>query len=266
MATTHTGTSSAPKRRSPVFAGKAAVPSLVAALLAAACTGGAAGNGAGASGDGVAEPEGAPTEFRSFAMRGAERARTELEMRSGVLVVSGGAPAGKVAEATFRFDEPASKPEISLDRDGGEAVLAMRQPEGAEAEGRYDWRVSLGEEVPNDLVVRGEQIDADLGLSGVPLSNLDARTEVGTLDVDLTGKRAEDLDARIAGEAMDVTLRLPEDVRARVEVPGRNVEVDPGDLREEGGAYVNGAHGGTGAEVRVSVELEAGSVTVETPE
>jgi hypothetical protein len=171
--------------------------------------------------------------------------------------VSGGAE--KLLEADFNYNVARLKPEVAY----ADGKLAIRQPdiEGLPVlqnitDFRNEWGLRLSDKVPMDLSVIVGGGSSDLQLSGLPLTRLDINQGAGISTVDLSGGWARDLDVTIETGAADITVRLPKNIGARVEVDAGPATIEATGLRRDGNVYTNDAYGVS--EVTLDVEMEAG--------
>lgn len=91
---------------------------------------------------------------RSVDLGGAESVQVRLEMGAGDLTVNGGA--GRLAEATFRYSDPANRPVVDYSVDGAQGNLVVRQDNVLRTlnmNERNEWRINLSEEVPLEMDV-----------------------------------------------------------------------------------------------------------------
>ena len=88
---------------------------------------------------------------------------------------------------------------------------------------------------------------------------------VGNLILDFTGPWADSASVRVTAGVGAITLRFPRDVGVRVAVEGglSNIQTR-GDWHLSEGAYLNGAYGGAGATLQVTLTAGVGSVTLES--
>jgi hypothetical protein len=197
------------------------------------------------------------TESQSVELGDANSVRVEINFGAGDLQVSGGAE--KLLEADFNYNVARLKPEVEY----ADGKLAIRQPdiEGLPVlqnitDFRNEWGLRLSDKVPMDLSVIVGGGSSDLQLSGLPLTRLDINQGAGISTVDLSGDWVRDLDVTIETGAADITVRLPKDVGARVEVEAGPTTIEATGLRQDGNVYTNDAYGVS--EVTLDVEMEAG--------
>ena len=197
------------------------------------------------------------SESQSVELGDAKSVRVKIDMGAGDLQVTGGA--GKLLEADFSYNVAAIKPDVRYA--GG--TLVVRQPEVNGLPGlrniesfRNEWNLRLNDEAPMDLSVDLGAGAGDLRLAGLSLTGLDIGLGAGEYTIDLSGDWARDLDITIDSGAADISLRLPRDVGARVEVAEGPHMIDATGLTNDGGVYTNAAYGVS--DVTLDVHMEAG--------
>jgi hypothetical protein len=75
-----------------------------------------------------------------------------------------------------------------------------------------------------------------------------------------------DLDVAIDTGAADVTVRLPRDVGARVEIESGPHTIEATDLTKDGNVYTNTAYGASPVTLQVSLESGIGRINLEVEE
>lgn len=207
------------------------------------------------------------TESRTVELGDAESVVVEINFGAGDLEVTGGAQ--KLLEADFTYNVAKLKPEVEYSN----GKLAVRQPDGIGlpvlqniTDFRNEWGLRLSDMVPMDLsVIIGSGL-SDLQLSGLPLTRLEVDLGAGISTVDLTGDWARSLDVTIATGAADITVRLPREVGARVQVEsGPHLVVTSG-LTKTGNVYTNEAYGVSGVTLQVNVSSGIGQINLEVDE
>ena len=205
------------------------------------------------------------TEAESVALEGAESVEIDILMGAGELSLVGGADALMDAEFTYNVAE--WQPEIEYQVTGGEGRLEVRQPEvasiGSLESYRYEWDLSLNDQVPMDLHVALGAGQGTLEVGDLALTRLAVEVGAGQGTLDLTGDRTSDLDVSVEAGVGDLTVRLPREVGVRVEVDGGLGQVTADELRVEDGAYVNDAYGESEATITVDIAGGVGQVKLE---
>ncbi|MGH3924812.1 MAG: toast rack family protein [Pseudonocardiaceae bacterium] len=219
--------------------------------------------------DGIDEPRARvgelQTESRSVERQGADSMVANVAMGAGQLRISGGAQS--LLDARFVYNVPDWRPIVEYNVNGGEGNLIVRQPDTDRVPPRtnirYEWDLRLRNDVPTDLAVDLGAGQSNLDLRGIDLAKLDLETGAGQAMVDLTGDWRRDVTATIDAGVGQLTLRLPENVGARVEVDRGIGVVDAEGLRRDGDAYVNDAFGETAVTMRVMVNAGIGKIDLE---
>jgi len=207
------------------------------------------------------------TESKSVELGDAKSVRVEINFGAGDLELFGGAD--KLLEADFDYNVAALKPEVKY-TDG---TLVVRQPEtnGMPAllgitDFRNDWTINLEDSVPMDLSVDVGGGSGDLLLAGLSLTSLDITLGAGIYTIDLTGDWAKNLDVTIDAGAADVTLRLPKDVGARVNVEEGPHTIEATGLTKDGAIYTNAAYGVSDVTIKVDLEVGIGTINLQVIE
>jgi len=207
------------------------------------------------------------TESQSVELGDAKSVRVEINFGAGDLELFGGAD--KLLEADFDYNVAALKPEVKY-TDG---TLVVRQPEtnGMPAllgitDFRNNWTINLEDSVPMDLSVDVGGGSGDLLLAGLSLTSLDITLGAGIFTIDLTGDWAKNLDVTIDAGAADVTLRLPKDVGARVNVEEGPHTIEATGLTKDGAIYTNAAYGVSDVTIKVDLEVGIGTINLQVIE
>ena len=207
------------------------------------------------------------TESQSVELGDAKSVRVEINFGAGDLELFGGAD--KLLEADFDYNVAALKPEVKY-TDG---TLVVRQPEtnGMPAllgitDFRNNWTINLEDSVPMDLSVDVGGGSGDLLLAGLSLTSLDITLGAGIFTIDLTGDWAKNLDVTIDAGAADVTLRLPKDVGARVNVEEGPHTIEATGLTKDGAIYTNAAYGVSDVTMKVDLEVGIGTINLQAIE
>lgn len=198
-------------------------------------------------------------EASKVVANGASSLQVNLEMMAGVLNLSNGT-AG-VMEASFTYDDADWKPPVvdySVDA-SGKGNLAVEQKATGRAsmrQGRCEWEVRLGEDLPTDLNIRFGAGKADLKLAGLNLSRLRVESGVGELNMDLGGDWRRSMEASIKAGIGDTTLRLPQNSGVRVQSTVGFGSIKPHSLSWDGEAFKNELYGQS--EVNLDITIDGG--------
>jgi len=201
------------------------------------------------------------SESQSVELGDASSVRVKVLFGAGDLELSGGAD--ELLDADFTYNVAELKPEVSYKN----GTLVIREPETKRvfrplpdlrgiSDFRNEWGLHLNNQVPMDLSVEMGAGNSDLQLSGLSLTGLDVSLGAGTYTVDLSGDWARDLDVTIVAGAANVSVRLPNEVGARVKVESGPHTIETSGLAKDGDVYTNTAYGAT--DVTLQVDLEAG--------
>jgi hypothetical protein len=130
------------------------------------------------------------TERRSVDLEGAESVRTDLSMSTGDILVGGGAE--DLMDATFTYNVPHWKPEISYRGLAGQKELKVQQPDvpvPAIGNVQNDWEVLLNDDVPMYLSVSNGSADRQIDLGSLSLKSLFLEYSSGDVVADLGGEK-----------------------------------------------------------------------------
>jgi hypothetical protein len=197
------------------------------------------------------------TVSQSVELGDAKSVRVAINVGAGDLKVTGGTE--KLLEADFTYNVAKLKPDLEY-TDG---MLVVRQPKvnglpvlRGITDYRNEWGLRLYDQVPMDLSVDVGGGVSDLQLAGLSLTRLDVVLGAGKSTIDLSRDWARDLDVTIDAGAADVSVRLPRNVGARVEVNAGASMIDASGLTQDGDVYTSAAYGVS--EVTLQVRIKAG--------
>ena len=131
---------------------------------------------------------------------------------------------------------------------------------------RNNWTINLEDSVPMDLSVDVGGGSGDLLLAGLSLTSLDITLGAGIYTIDLTGDWTKNLDVTIDAGAADVTLRLPKDVGARVNVEEGPHTIEATGLTKDGAIYTNAAYGVSDVTIKVDLGVGIGTINLQVIE
>jgi hypothetical protein len=206
------------------------------------------------------------TENQRVEAGGASSLSARIHMTEGILGVQGGA--SDAMNASFIYDNADWKPPVviyAVDPTGLGNLVVEQQSTGRPAmhQGRCEWDIRLGRELPLDLNVKVGAGKADLKLGGLSLSKLHIESGVGALTVDFSGEWLRSLEAFIKTGIGDTVLRLPRDVGVRIHSAVSMGSAHPQGLTWDGEAHVNAAFGKSPVTLDIYVESGIGKVTYE---
>jgi hypothetical protein len=207
------------------------------------------------------------TESQSVELGNAESVRVEIDFGAGDLELTGGGQ--KLLEADFTYNVARLKPEVQY-TDG---TLVLHQPEvkGLPVlrdldDFRNEWDLHLYDEVPMELSLNVGAGTSDLQLAGLSLTRLDVSLGAGESTVDLSGDWVRDLDVTIHAGVGDISVRLPRNVGARVEVESGPHTIEAPGLTQDGNVYTNAAYGVSEVTLHVNMEAGLGRINLEVEE
>lgn len=231
---------------------------IIAILLLASALGACQGN------QGTGEVQ---TEDEVVQLQGADIVDAQITIGAGNLTVNGGAE--DLMDATFTYNLPASKPEVSYNvnqaGDTNTGELAVKQPAELNLNGltnyRYEWDLKFDSTVPMNMEIKLGAGEANLNLGELNLTGLNVTVGAGTATVDLSGDYQSDLQAEIRGGVGNLSLILPVSTGVQVKVDGGLGNVVATGLRKDGDYFVNDAYGST--ENTLSVHIQGGVGEIE---
>jgi len=208
------------------------------------------------------------TESQSVELGGAESVRVEINMGAGELDVAGGAD--KLLEADFTYNVAEWEPEVKYS--GGTLIVQHPDVETRVTslwdldDYRYEWDLSLNDDVPMDLSIALGAGKIDLQLAGLSLTGLDINVGAAEATIDLTGDWARDLDVTVKAGVGRATLRLPRRVGVRVTVETGIGDVDAPGLKRDGDVYTNDAYGESAVTLSIDIKAGVGKINLELGE
>jgi len=128
--------------------------------------------------------------------------------------------------------------------------------------------LNVGNQTLDRLNVEAGVGDVDVNVAGGKIGRLDYSSGAGSTRIDLRGAWEDDLVATIEGGLGDLTVIVPRDTGARIDVDLGIGDVNADGFRIDSGAYVNDAYYDDGDVVSLSINVQggAGSVTLEMGE
>ena len=168
------------------------------------------------------------TERRTVELEGAESVRTDLSMKTGDILVAGGAE--NLMDATFTSNVPQWKPEVSYRGLALNKELTVEQPDvpgPTFGNVQNDWEILLNDEVPMDLSVSDSSGDGNLDLGSLSLKNLFLEFSSGDVAADLGGEKPLLKEVTIDSNSGDVGVDMTGDYSSPM---GLEVDMSSGDL------------------------------------
>ena len=207
------------------------------------------------------------TESQSVELGDAKSVGVKILFAAGNLQLSGGAE--ELLQADFTYNVAELKPEVAYKN----GTLVIRGPETKRvfnpipdfrgiSDFRNEWGLRLNNQVPMDLSVEMGAGNSDLQLSGLSLNGLDVSLGAGTYSIDLSGDWARDLDVTIDAGLANVSVRLPNEVGARVKVESGLYTIETSGLAKDGDVYTNAAYGASDVTLRVDVQGGLGQINL----
>jgi hypothetical protein len=177
---------------------------------------------------GCARADEVKTERRSVELEGAESVRTDLSMSTGDILVEGGAE--NLMDATFTYNVPQWKPEVSYSGLALQKELMVEQPDvpgPTFGNVQNDWEVLLNDDVPMNLSVSDSSGDGNLDLESFSLKNLFLEFSSGDVAAELGGEKPLLEEVTIDSSSGDVGVEMTGDYGSPM---GLEVDMSSGDL------------------------------------
>jgi hypothetical protein len=206
------------------------------------------------------------TEASHIEAGGASSLRASFAMAAGILRVSGGA--ADLMEADFTYDDATWKPPIvenDLDATGRATLAVAQKATGRPAmrQGRCEWSVRLGMDLPTELNIKFGAGKADLKLGGLNLTELKVESGVGELALDLSGEWERSLAATVKAGIGDTSIKLPHKVGVRVQSTVGFRSLHSRSLTRDGDAYTNDLFGESPVTLDIRIQGGMGKINLE---
>ncbi len=216
----------------------------------------------------VSGPIGSVTTESSSIDRGnAKTVSVDITMGAGTLEVAGGA--NQLLDATFAYNIPAWKPEVTYDVSGDHGTLTIKQPSSQNVpvgDVKYDWNLKLNNGVPIDMHVTLGAGSSTLSLQDLSLQSLDMEMGAGESTLGLDGRWENDVTVNVRGGVGKLTVLLPRQTGVQVEVNGGIGRINADGLKQSGNVYTNEAYGQAAVSLRVTVQAGVGEIDLQQGE
>jgi hypothetical protein len=210
------------------------------------------------------------TENQAVQLKGADNVDAEITIGAGNLTVTGGA--NDLMDATFKYNIPASKPEVSYEvnqaGNTNTGNLKVKQPAELNLDPnltnyRYIWDLKFNNETPIGMEIKLGAGDANMKLGELDLTGLNIAIGAGKATINLSGDYQRNLQAEIRGGVGNLTLILPESTGVQVKVDGVLGNVVAIGLKKSGDYFVNDAYGSKENTLMVHVQGGAGEINMQ---
>ncbi|MDD1685339.1 MAG: toast rack family protein [Methanoregula sp.] len=161
----------------------------------------------------------------SFLPDGASSGEIRILLGAGDLTLRGGAPGGRLMEATVYSKRPEMQPDYTESMNNSVKTVAMTETghrkkdwvvANAPESWANTWDVRLGDEIPVAVTVNVGAGDCELLLGDSNLTSLTVNTGAGDTTIDLAGYHGGWFDAFIYHGVGDLTLRIPPGSNTRI--------------------------------------------------
>jgi hypothetical protein len=203
-------------------------------------------------------------ESKAVELQGAKAVSASVDLPSGTLDVSGGAP--RLLDANLKYRQRDGVPQINYSVANGQGTLEVTQDSPSHthlAGSGNDWQLRFADGVPLSLDINIGAGKGQVDLRGLDVNDLDIKVGAGQLELNLTGPRKSDLHVDIQAGVGSGVIRLPKELGVRVHASGGVGSVSANGMHEEGDDYVNGMLGKTPATIYVTINGGVGHITLE---
>ncbi len=203
------------------------------------------------------------SENISVPLGDAKSVNAQVVMGVGKLNLEGGSE--DLMDANFIYNLASWKPEVSYTITDGVGALRVSQPSGGSKsfskDVRYEWNISLNNDVPINLRTLLGAGDGNLRLGGMSLTGLEVQSGAGNVTLDLSGVLKRDLNASIEAGIGDLTIIVPQYTGTMINASQGigSIEVGSG-LKSLDGVYINDAYGKTAITLRINVRSGIGKI------
>jgi hypothetical protein len=154
----------------------------------------------------------------AFSLDRASYGDVRILLGAGDLTLQGGAPAGRLMEATVYSKRPELQPDYTEIMNSSVKTVTMTET-GHKKKDWFainspdswanTWDIRIGEEVPVAVSVNAGAGDCELVLGAINLTSLTVNTGAGDTTIDLAGYHGGRFDSVINHGVGDLTLRIP---------------------------------------------------------
>jgi hypothetical protein len=203
------------------------------------------------------------SENISVPLGDAKSVNAQVMMGVGKLNLTGGA--NDLMNAGFVYNLASWKPEVSYTITNGTGALKVSQPSSGSksfSKGvRYEWNISLNNDVPIDLRTLLGAGDGNLRLGGMSLTGLTVQSGAGNVTLDLSGVWNRDLNASVDAGIGDLIIIVPQYTGTMINASQGigSIEIGSG-LKSQDGVYINDAYGKTAVTLRINVRSGIGKI------
>lgn len=161
----------------------------------------------------------------SFLPEGASSGDIRILLGAGDLTLQGGAPYGRLMEATVYSKRPEMQPDYAENLNNSLKTVTMTETGHKKKDWvvasspdswANTWNVRLGDDIPVAVTVNVGAGDCDLLLKNSNLTSLTVNIGAGDTTVDLTGYHGGRFDSVIHNGVGDLTLRIPRGSNTRI--------------------------------------------------
>lgn len=197
----------------------------------------------------------------TIAFDGTEHLAAQLIMDAGAVTVKGGT--GALVEADFAYSVEDWKPDVRYTALDSTGTLILEQGSGTApflARPQNEWVVKFAENVTLDLNITLGAGSGNFDLGDLAITSFSLDMGAGAVAIDFDGMHSGNVSANIEGGAGSLTITIPDDVGARIEIEKTIGIVDADDFNKQGVAYTNNAYGTTDGSLHIYVKNAVGTI------
>ncbi len=201
-------------------------------------------------------------EMFTIDLQGATEGEIEIDHGAGQILVTGGAPEGKVMEATagtaMDYKSHLSGSTLKVDVSAGPSGLPFMGPDGGA------WQFRLTERIPLSLEVNAGASSMDFDLTDLQVRLFKLETGASSTRLKLPAHAGQTV-VEIEGGAASYHITVPQGVAARVSMEGGLSSLDIDERRfprQAGGYYQSPDYDSAANRAEIRIEGGASSITV----
>jgi hypothetical protein len=187
----------------------------------------------------------------------------ELVIREGESPLMSGIFTSRTGTATS--SDQKWQPEIHYTPSGSQGILTVHQPKPSGGDTNIlhnSWDITLGREIPMDLMVVLGAGESVLEVGALNLSSLEVETGAGRTVVDLV-RTKRDLDVTINGGVGEIILRIPRDIGVKIDAKEGTGKLNAAGLVRNDYTYTNALFEQSESTIRIAIDQAIGEITVE---
>lgn len=209
------------------------------------------------------------SEEASIPLEGAGEVKLRVKHGAGQFRLSDGAAPDQALSGTFggglekAVNRQGSRLDITLQPAPG-AFLDFLFPWTWTTGGGFDWALKINEEIPLSFKLEAGAGGATLDFSQLNLKDLEVETGVSSTTLTLP-ERAGHTKVKLEAGVASVSVRIPENVAARIETEGglASISVNENRFPRQGGLYISDGFETAENKIEMKIETGLGSIKVQ---